>query len=307
MKSIIHSITTVAFLLLVSCNDDEPSRIQNEIYLFNETPCEILAYDFVSQSSRVIGRIRVPNWASLITYRNTNRNIFIDIASNTFLIEARNRENLANYVLVFDYSNGSLNDSILIDDDSAFLGRFFYSSGMNSLVGKRNNTLYKQALSNQNVEEELFLQGSCGFSHQGVNNDQSLFFNYGCNVTTIFDLKTKEIEILDHYDVIDQWRGLFSIGLSKNKDFLIGFGLYQRHIPEKPNARNELYLVKRNLITGSFEELQIDTDFGLNNGFYDSTKDLYILAHDNELLIYDSNLDLVNSLDIDSSKFLIQQ
>lgn len=310
MKSSICLI--IILLALVSCNKDEPSINQNEVYLFEEISNEVFAYDFVSQSSRVIGSIEVPDWAYLTLDRNTNSNVFLDLASNSILVDAWNKQNQANYILTFDYSEGSMIDSIRID--FPFTLRYFYSSQMNSILSYVDGYVHKLELTNYNIEEELIYQDQCGWEHQGINNNQNLFYNYGCNITTIYDLINKEVEFSDHYDVIDRWRGLYSVGLSEDKDFLIGFGLYQRHFPEDPNfigtfdsIRNELYLVKRDLITGSFEDLQIDTNFGFNNGFYNSSKNLYFLLHDNDLLIYNSNLDLISSQDIGNSKFLIKQ
>ena len=306
MKLTIHLIITL--LVLASCDKDEPSINQNEVYLFNKATYEISAYDINSKSSRKAGSIQVPNWAAL----NLNSNLYLDFASNRFFVNAWDVENQTSNILIFDYSNGTNIDSIHID--FPFTYRYFFSSSMNSLLSYFNGYLYKLELANRNIVEELIYDDQCGWQHQGINNNQNLFYNYGCNITAIYDLINREVEFSDHYDAFDKWIGLYSVGLSEDKDFLIGFGLYQRHFPEDPDftgtydsIRDELYLVKKNLITGSFEDIQIDTNYGFNNGFYDSSTDLYFLHHNNDLLIYDSNLNLVNSLNVGNYTLLVKQ
>ncbi|MFH0759376.1 MAG: hypothetical protein V2B15_18965 [Bacteroidota bacterium] len=298
--------TITALLVLISvsfsgCHEDDiPISATNHIYLLDRMNYSVVSINVETAEKLILGEIHVPELMTLDDYDNTNSNLFIDLKNKRLAASAWKEK--AKYFLLFDYEKGNLIDSVKLS--YPFTNRFFYSPDLETIYSYLTGTLFSMTLKEKQViRDEIIIADSvgCGVEHQGIDNFNHVFYNYGCNQTTMIYLETKSTDIIDHYhfdpNKISEWILLYSVGLSKDRSYLLGFGNYPRHFPDDPgyigafdSVRNELYMVRKNLMDGSFTENRIDLNFGLNNGTFNSETEQYILKHNEEVIIFNADL-----------------
>lgn len=264
----------------------------------------------------------MPTWANLDLHGYSNPNLFIDL--NRKRLSTGGWNGNSKYFLLFDYEKGDLIDSIKLE--FPFSHRFFYSPELETIMsyiseytigGDQEGFVYSINLNDRQVQIEKINSSECGAEHQGINNSDNLFYNYGCDRTSIYNLETKTTNVIDHYEFnpneMSKWGLLYGIGLSKDHSYLLGFGLYQRHFPEDPDftgtydsIRDELYMVRKNLIDGSFTENQIDLKYGRNNGYFNSEIELYFLKHNEKVMVFNPDLTPYKTVDAENMSIIKQ-
>ncbi len=305
-------ITLLVCLLLIHCKKDEPTNNsrneinKEDIIVYDGYTGEILVYDFNTLDSRNIGQIIAPDdfWINATIF--THSNMFIDIDNNQIITKAVDLTNDKNFVMTFDYTSGKLVDSLSIE--YPFTQSFFYSRKSKKIISISNNTIFVQNLEDGEINSFELESNSCGIAHAGFDSENNLYYTFGCNITTFFDLETNEFVEFDNSDSLDDWRLIFSPGVHQEESYIIGFALYQRHFPEDPDfigtfdsIRNELYLVKKNLNDSEFNTIRVDSTYGYNNGFFDKATERYFLhrEHNNSIMVYDSDLNMIKKLSVD--------
>ncbi len=315
-----RTTTTLFILICVSfsgCRDDDiPISRTNHIYLLDRYNYTVVSIDTETEEKMILGEVHVPELMSLDYYDNTNSNLFIDLKNKRLASSAWKKK--VKYFLLFDYEKGDLIDSVKLS--YPFTNRYFYSPDLETIYSYLTGTLFSMNLKEKQVIRDVIIIADsvgCGVGHQGINNFDHVFYNYGCNKTTMINLETKSTDIIDHYhfdpNKLSEWILLYSVGLSKDRSFLLGFGNYSRHFPEDPDyigafdsVRNELYMVRKNLMDGSFTENQIDLNFGQNNGYFNSETEQYILKHNEDAIILNSDLTLYKIIGTENMSIIKQ-
>ena len=320
----------VIILISIGCSGNKDiSKDPRKFYLLNTLPTEdqlsILTdrkYDIISvevdnEKIETLSEITLGNdiGVDFRTYPFVNH--FIDPERKNLLLDGYD------HLLLFDYKEGGIIDSISLD--YPFTTGFNYSSKykiifsyLNTIIdgsGNQEGILYSINLNDRQIKTEKVNSTSCGVANQGINNRTNTFFNYGCDHTTLYHLDTKSAEIIDHYE-LDlnnpiKWGLLWGLGLTDDHKYLFGFGLYQRHFPDDPDftgtydsIRNELYIVRKNLIDGSFIENRVDTNFGMNNGYLDTHLNAYVLKHNDEVILFNYDLTTLKKFDLSNTVLL---
>lgn len=322
----IKSISIPALLMLIcfsfsGCQDDDDIQISrsNKIYLLdrnNFNVYNVVSIDIETDEELIIGKLIRPEYVTLDVYDNTNSNLFIDL--NREQLSASGWKDKSKYFLLFDYKTGNLIDSCKLK--YPFTNRYFYSPTFENIYSYLSGVLFSIDLQDSlliTTSAAVNDSSECGVEHQGINNFDNELYNYGCDQTTIFNFETEQTVLIDHYkfdpNKMSDWILLYSVGLSKDHSYLLGFGSYYRHFPEDPDyigpfdsIRNELFMVRKNLIDGSFSENQIDLNFGENNGYFNSEMEKYILKHNNQILLFNSDLTLYKTITTENMAIIKQ-